>query len=163
MSRLERRIRGNPTPLAPGDGWSGVRVSVKRLEGYPGRRVEQARDVVEAFRRIIPSDDEREHFAAIYLDGKHAVKGWTILTIGTLGSSMVHPRETFRPAILLGAAALVCAHNHPSGDPQPSREDLQITERLRDAGQLIGITLLDHVVLGHGDRFVSFREKGYVL
>ncbi len=163
-SVIRDRARARPNPSggrrAAGDGEHGVRVSVARLEGFPRLAIRSGLDVQTAFRKIIPADDEREHFAAIYLDGKHVMKGWSIISIGTLSASLVHPREVFRLAILLGAAAIVVAHNHPSGDPSPSREDVEISKRLKDVGDLIGITLLDHVVLGMETRYVSLRERG---
>lgn len=101
---------------------------------------------------------EQERFFVLLLDGKHALRRIELVSLGTLTSSLVHPREVFRPAVRSAAAALVCAHNHPSGDPEPSTEDLEVTRRLLDAGKLLGIPLLDHVVLGEG-RYVSLRER----
>ena len=101
----------------------------------------------------------REEFHVVLLDTKHRAIGSRLISIGSLQSSLVHPREVFRPAVQSGAAAIVVAHNHPSGDPLPSAEDRAVTERLREAGQLLGIRLLDHVVLG-AERFFSFAEEG---
>ncbi len=102
-------------------------------------------DVARIARRIV-TDDSREHLLAMYLDARHRPIAYQIVSIGTATSSLVHPREVFQPAVLVGAAALVLAHNHPSGDPTPSREDYSISKRLKDAGELLGIALLDHVV-----------------
>ena len=82
--------------------------------------------------------------------------------MGCLTSSLVHPRETFKPAILGGAAAIVLAHNHPSGDPEPSAEDVALTRRLVSAGTLLGIEVLDHVIIGEAGRFVSLKERGVI-
>lgn len=101
---------------------------------------------------------ERETFYALLLDGKHHLKRREVVSVGSLTSSLVHPREVFRTAVAGGAAALVCAHNHPSGDPEPSAEDLEVTRRLVQAGRLLGIALLDHVIVGDG-RYVSLRER----
>jgi len=101
---------------------------------------------------------ERETFHVLLLDGKHALRRREAISVGTLTTSLVHPREVFRPAVREAAAALICAHNHPSGDPEPSAEDLEVTRRLLQAGKLLGIPLLDHVVIGDG-RFVSLRER----
>ncbi|MCC7012529.1 MAG: DNA repair protein RadC [Planctomycetes bacterium] len=101
---------------------------------------------------------QRETFWVLALDGRHRVKQREIVSVGSLTTSIVHPREVFRPAICAAAAAVVCAHNHPSGDPEPSAEDLAVTRRLEQAGALLGIPLLDHVVLGD-ERFVSLRER----
>lgn len=101
---------------------------------------------------------EQEVFMVCLLDGKHALRQTVTVSLGTLTSSLVHPREVFRPALRAAAGAVVCAHNHPSGDPEPSPEDLQITRRLVQAGKLLGIPVLDHVVIGDG-RYVSLRER----
>jgi DNA repair protein RadC len=101
---------------------------------------------------------EQERFFVLLLDGKHALRRIELVSLGTLTTSLVHPREVFRPAVRSAAAALVCAHNHPSGDPEPSAEDVEVTRRLLEAGKLLGIPLLDHVVLGEG-RYVSLRER----
>jgi DNA repair protein RadC len=101
---------------------------------------------------------ERETFLVLLLDGKHRLRRIERVSEGTLTSSLVHPREVFRPAIAEGAAAVVVAHNHPSGDPEPSAEDLEVTRRLLEVGRLVGIPVLDHLVLGEG-RWVSLRER----
>jgi DNA repair protein RadC len=100
-----------------------------------------------------------EQFGVLLLDTKHRVLRSTVLSVGTLDASIVHPREIFREAVAGGAAALVLFHNHPSGDPEPSREDTRLTERLVAAGTLMGIEVLDHVILGEA-RYFSYREKG---
>ena len=84
-----------------------------------------------------------------------------IISIGCLDSAPVHPREVFRPAVRSGAAAVIVAHNHPSGDPEPSSEDIAVTERLIKAAGIVGIRLLDHIVVGQ-DRYVSMRERGII-
>ncbi len=101
---------------------------------------------------------ERECFLALLLDGKHKLKKRELVSTGTLTTSLVHPREVFRPAVRESAAAVIVVHNHPSGDPEPSREDLEVTRRLSDAGRLLGVPLLDHVVVGEGS-FVSIRSR----
>jgi DNA repair protein RadC len=101
---------------------------------------------------------EQETFLALLLDGKHRLRRAVSVSVGTLTTSLVHPREVFRPAIRGAAAALIVAHNHPSGDPEPSLEDVEVTRRLVEVGELVGIPLLDHVVLG--DRsYVSLRDR----
>jgi DNA repair protein RadC len=113
---------------------------------------------VAAFMRRAVTDDAREHFVAIYLDGRHRPVAHQIVSVGTATAALVHPREVFQPAVLLGACALIVAHNHPSGDPSPSSEDRDITERLAQAGKLLGITLLDSIVWTREGRFASLRE-----
>jgi DNA repair protein RadC len=103
-------------------------------------------------------DSERERFWAIALNGKHSLIAAYEVSVGTQTTSLVHPREVFGPAVRLGASAVVCAHNHPSGDPTPSVEDHQVTRRLVEAGNLLGIPLLDHVVIGNGT-YRSLREQ----
>ncbi len=104
-------------------------------------------------------DDAREHFVAIYLDGRHRPIADCVVSIGTATASLVHPREVFQPAIAVGACALLIGHNHPSGDPTPSREDLDVTKRLAEAGRILGVTLLDHVIWRRGGAFHSVRES----
>ena len=103
---------------------------------------------------------DREQFLVACLDAKHAIIGVNVVSIGSLTLSIVHPREVFKPAILLNSAAIICSHNHPSGDPAPSAEDRVLTARLRQAGDLIGITVLDHLILGD-DRTFSFADQGW--
>ncbi len=103
---------------------------------------------------------DREQFLVACLDAKHAIIGVNIVSVGSLTLSIVHPREVFKPAILLNSAAIICAHNHPSGDPAPSSEDRVLTARLRQAGDLIGITILDHIILGD-ERTYSFADQGW--
>ena len=100
-----------------------------------------------------------ETFLCLHLDCKNTIKALQVVSIGSLGSSLVHPREVFRSAILNGAAGVIFAHNHPSGDPAPSDEDLQITKRLSEVGKLIGIKCLDHLIIGSG-RYFSFADQG---
>jgi DNA repair protein RadC len=104
-------------------------------------------------------DLRQEEFRILLLNTQHAVVREITVTRGTLDASVVHPREVFRPAISESAAAIILVHNHPSGDPAPSREDRDVTEQLSAAGRLIGIPVLDHVVVGDG-RYVSFVEMG---
>jgi DNA repair protein RadC len=102
-----------------------------------------------------------EQFGVVLLDTKHRVMRTTIVTVGTLDASIVHPREIFREAAAAGAAAIVVFHNHPSGDPEPSQEDLVLTRRLVSAGVLMGIEVIDHVVLGNV-RYCSMKEQGFI-
>ncbi|MCL6516154.1 DNA repair protein RadC [Alicyclobacillus sp.] len=103
---------------------------------------------------------KKEHFMVLHLDTKHCVIGEEVVSIGSLDASIVHPREIFKPAVKRSASAVLCLHNHPSGDPTPSPEDIAVTRRLCQAGALLGIDVLDHIVVGDG-RFVSLRALGY--
>lgn len=106
----------------------------------------------------------QEAFTVITLNTKYRVLDRHMVTLGILDASLVHPREVFRPAILDGASAIVIAHNHPSGDPTPSAEDLRITRQLVEAGKILDIEVLDHVIIGRDAErpFVSLRESGLV-
>jgi DNA repair protein RadC len=104
---------------------------------------------------------QKEHFVCLFLNTKNHVIGQETLSMGSLNASIVHPREVFRAAIKRSSAALICVHNHPSGDPTPSPEDIQITHRLVEAGAIIGIEVLDHVIIGD-HKFVSLKEQGYM-
>lgn len=102
---------------------------------------------------------KREHFAAIYLNARNALITREIISIGSLNASLVHPREVFHPAVRELAANVILVHNHPSGDTTPSREDVELTRRLVKAGELMGVEVLDHIVVG-GRRFTSLKSKG---
>jgi len=104
---------------------------------------------------------DREHFQVLTLNTKNQVLGIETAFIGSLNSSIVHPREIFKEAIRRSAAALILVHNHPSGDPNPSPEDLAVTRRLQEAGQLLGIEVLDHVIIGD-QRFYSLKQQGNI-
>ena len=103
--------------------------------------------------------EKREHFVALFMDTKNQVVRRKTISIGGLDASLIHPRELFKEAIACLSASVIVCHNHPSGDPTPSKEDLDITARLVEAGKIIGIDLLDHVVVGDG-KWVSLKEKG---
>ena len=103
----------------------------------------------------------QEHFVCVYLNVKGKIIGHKILFIGTLSESCVHPREIFHDAIQARAFSIIMVHNHPSGDPTPSKEDVRITRRIQGAGSMIGIELLDHTIIGN-NCFISLREKGFL-
>jgi DNA repair protein RadC len=103
---------------------------------------------------------DREQFLVCGLDAKHAIIGVNIVSIGSMTLAIVHPREVFKPLILMNACAWICAHNHPSGDPTPSQEDRVLTSRLRQGADLLGITLLDHLILTD-ERCYSFADQGW--
>lgn len=115
-------------------------------------------DVVRITRPFLHSAD-REVFAVLLLSAKHRVIALNVVSIGSLTAAITHPREVFKAAILANAAAIVLIHNHPSGDPEPSAEDNEITKRLGRAGELIGVRVLDHVVLGEESHF-SYADAG---
>jgi DNA repair protein RadC len=102
----------------------------------------------------------KEHFKIVLLNVKNKIIAIETISIGSLNTSIVHPREVFKPAIEKSASSVVLVHNHPSGDPTPSKEDVEVTKRLVEAGKILGIKVLDHVIIGDG-RGISLREKGY--
>lgn len=136
------------------------RIGLVREPGYsaPSRVLSDSRSAATALRPLFDGLD-REQFAVCCLDAKHAIIGVNIVSTGTLTLSLVHPREVFKPAILMNACALIGVHNHPSGDPTPSAEDRTLTKRLKDAADLLGISLLDHLILGE-ERVYSFADQG---
>ncbi|WP_077214126.1 RadC family protein [Bacillus dakarensis] len=103
----------------------------------------------------------QEHFICLYLNTKNQVLHKKTIFIGSLNASIVHPREVYKEALRRSAASVICLHNHPSGDPTPSREDIEVTKRLAESGRIIGIDLLDHLIIGE-NKFVSLKEKGYL-
>ncbi|MEY8348685.1 DNA repair protein RadC [Bacillus cereus] len=104
---------------------------------------------------------QQEHFVCLYLNTKNQVMHRQTVFIGSLNASIVHPREIFKEAFRRAAASIICLHNHPSGDPTPSREDIEVTKRLVDCGKIIGIEILDHIIIGD-HKFVSLKEKGHI-
>ncbi len=103
----------------------------------------------------------QEHFVVLFLNSKNQIIHKQSIFIGSLNRSIVHPREIFREAVRRMAANVVCAHNHPSGDPTPSSEDIDVTQRLVECGRIMGIEILDHIIIGE-NKFVSLREEGYI-
>ena len=132
----------------------GRRTLVRRREERP-----QILTALDAATLVVPQFGSQpvEHFGVILLDTKHRLLRTTVISMGTLDASIVHPREVFRAATAGGAAAIVLFHNHPSGDPSPSDDDVELTKRLISAGELMGITVLDHVIVAE-NRFVSLRQ-----
>ncbi len=124
-----------------------------------GMVVQRPEDLYRLLRREFQGLD-RERFLALYLDTRHRVRGIETVSIGTLNASLVHPREVFKNAIGMSAAAVIVAHNHPSGCARPSRDDLKLTARLDRCGEILGISLLDHLVAGDAE-IISIREHGW--
>ena len=116
--------------------------------------------VVKAVRAGI-KDKAKEHFKLILLNPRNKIVGISTISIGTLNASLVHPREVFKDAIKHSAASIILAHNHPSGDPDPSEDDLTITKRLTEAGKILGVEVIDHIIVGKNG-FFSFKEKGLI-
>lgn len=136
----------------------------RRLETLPvggsGRPVDDTREAARVAARFL-AGRKKEHFILILLDARHRILKVAPVSVGSLDMSVVHPREAFREAITAGAAAILLAHNHPSGDPAPSPQDLDLTRRLVEAGRLLGIPVLDHLIVGNGEP-VSLRAAGWM-
>ena len=122
-------------------------------------RIRSSANAYTVFQEYLDGVD-REHFVAMLLDQKNQLIGLHTVSIGSLTASIVAPREVFKVAILANCANILIAHNHPSGDCQPSREDRAITTRLVEAGRLLGISILDHVIIGGEGRYFSFADEG---
>ena len=125
--------------------------------------IKNPEDVVKAIRASI-KDKAKEHFKLILLNPRNKILkiiGISTISVGTLNASLVHPREVFKDAITHSAASVVLAHNHPSGDPEPSEDDIKITKKLVESGKILGIDVIDHIVVGKNN-FLSFKERGLI-
>jgi len=144
------------------DGVPVYRVCLVR-EGRVPCYSQQIRSAVDASTLLHTylADVDREHFVVLMLDQKNKVIGINTVSIGSLTASIVHPREVYKPLILSNAASVILGHNHPSGQPQPSQEDRVLTVRLATVGKLLGISVLDHVIIGDGtSAYFSFADEG---
>lgn len=129
----------------------------------PSKQIHGPEDAVRAINEVLHLNDEaQEVFGAIFLCTKNNIIGLMELTRGSLNASVVHPREVFKAALLHNAASVIVFHNHPSGDPSPSREDLAVTQRLVKSGRLLDIPVLDHIIVGD-NRFLSLKERNQML
>ena len=162
LSRMSAEHLARSVPVSPAEA---LRVAAAFALGRrAGRAAQRARVALHTPARVHElmatelAGLSQETFHVLLLDGKHRLRRRQRISEGTLTTSLVHPREVFGPAVRECAAALICVHNHPSGDPEPSPEDLDVTRRLIESGRLLGVPLLDHVVVGN-ERFVSIRER----
>lgn len=126
---------------------------------YPQRKVTSPEDAYHLVSPLLAHKD-REHFVVACLDTKHQPNALQIVSVGTLAASFAHPREVFKAAVLSNSASIICFHNHPSGDVEPSPEDIDVTKRLVESGKILGIEVLDHIIVGGPDRYRSLRESG---
>jgi DNA repair protein RadC len=122
----------------------------------PDRRYTSPEQISKLFSFL--TSESKEYFFTMHMDGKNRILCIDCVSVGSLNQSIVHPREVFKTALLSSAAAIILVHNHPSGDPTCSREDREITRRLKEAGELLGIRILDHIILG--ESYYSFVEQG---
>ncbi|HWP97185.1 MAG TPA: DNA repair protein RadC [Syntrophomonadaceae bacterium] len=135
----------------------GKRIALDMREKKPIKSPEDVQNIVREQMRYL----DREHFRVLYLDRKGGLICMEDVSIGGLHSSLVHPREVFKTAVKRSAASLILVHNHPSGDPAPSQEDIEVTQRLAEAGHLMGIEVLDHVIIGEKD-YTSLKSRGVI-
>ena len=139
-------------------------VSIKMVKEssilYDIRRIQAPKDAVELGKRFLEESD-REQLLVCCLDAKNQPTAINVVSVGNLNSSIVHPREVFKPAILSNSASIILFHNHPSGDATPSKEDTNITERLKESGKILGIELIDHIIIGDNS-YCSLKEKGII-
>jgi len=135
----------------------------RRLETFveePKRKICSPKDV---YALMYPKmrEQKKEKFITLYLDTKNQILKEEVVSIGSLNASIVHPREVFKSALMESSASVIMVHNHPSGDPSPSREDIMVTEKMVEGGKLLGIDVLDHIIIGDG-RYVSLKDEGFV-
>lgn len=133
-----------------------ARFQARKLERF--ERFTSPRQVFDYFHHEF-RDSRKEYFLTLLLDGKNRIIRRVQVSEGSLNQSIVHPREVFSPAVKESAAAMILVHNHPTGDPTPSSEDIAVTRRLREAGEIMGIKVLDHIIVGDGE-YLSFVERG---
>lgn len=137
---------------------SAVRCRRRRPRELP--KVSSPRDVYALVAPLVKNAN-REHFYGVYLNARNQVLAVELISVGSLNTSIVHPREVFGPAMEKRAASLIVAHNHPSGETDPSDEDLQLTRRLFQAGEILGVALLDHLIVSNGS-WTSLKEEGHL-
>lgn len=135
-------------------------------EGYEDRPIDSPERVAAFWRGVVAREsdyeDEKERLVVLVLSAKLRLRGYHVVSVGTLSETCAHPREILRPVILLSGYAMVLIHNHPSGDPSPSQADLRLTRQIREAAELLQIPLQDHVIVGRGGNYYSFREAGMI-
>jgi DNA repair protein RadC len=134
-------------------------------------RLQMVREESSAYGAVCSPDDlgpslvsllrhlDREHMVVVALDARNQPIGCHVVSVGTLSASLVHPREVFKFALLANSASIILAHNHPSEDTAPSRDDIELTQRLRKAGEILGVEVLDHLIVG-GEQYRSLKEMG---
>jgi len=137
-----------------------VKLVREKSISYSADKITTPSQAVELAKNFL-QDCDREHCIAMFLDVRLKITAIHTIGIGTLESLLLHPREVFKAAILSNASGMIIAHNHPSGDPEPSKNDINITKRLVEAGQILGINIIDHIIVGD-ESYTSFREEGLI-
>lgn len=127
-------------------------------------KISDPKKIASILTKILKSEEKddrmKEHFWAVYLDARNAITRIELISLGVLNAALIHPRETFRPAVVASAAGLIVLHNHPSGDIEPSEDDLETTKRIAEAGKILGIELFDHIIINLKNDYFSFKAKG---
>ncbi len=163
LANIKRLMQIHGIGEAKASQISAVFELARRLETFveePKRKVRSPKDV---YTLMYPKmrEQKKERFITLYLDTKNQILKEETVSIGSLNASIVHPREVFKSALMESSASVIMIHNHPSGDPSPSREDIMVTEKLVEGGKLLGIDVLDHIIIGDG-RYVSLKDEGFV-
>lgn len=140
-----------------------IEVGKRVLKDYSRTKFSIIRAPEDAFQNVAHfALEEQEHFFVLLLDAKDRVIGNRVIFKGSLHASIVHPREVFKEALKVSAASIIVGHNHPSGDPRPSREDIEVTKRLVEVGKIMGIDVLDHIIVGDANKYCSFKDMRYI-
>ena len=140
-----------------------MQLEVKQVwQGVETDPISSPSEAIPYLNRLDIRNSDREKFIVLHLDARNRVIAHEIASIGSQSASIVHPREVFKAAILKGANSIILAHNHPSGDPAPSRDDIDLTHRLREAGNIVGVEIIDHIIVAPPDEAVSLKETGIV-
>lgn len=163
LANIKRLMQIHGIGEAKASQISAVFELARRLETFveePKRKVRSPKDV---YTLMYPKmrEQKKERFITLYLDTKNQILKEETVSIGSLNASIVHPREVFKSALMESSASVIMIHNHPSGDPSPSREDIMVTEKLVEGGKLLGIDVLDHIIIGDG-KYVSLKDEGFV-
>ncbi|MCM0648426.1 DNA repair protein RadC [Clostridium swellfunianum] len=158
---MELILNENKKSKIPAKRVSVVSIKIVRESSvlYEGRTIGTPSDAAELGRRFL-EDSDREKLIVCCLDTKNQPISVSIVSVGSLNSSIFHPREIFKTGVLSNAASVIVFHNHPSGITDPSTEDIEATKRIKEAGKIIGIEVLDHIIVGQGNKFCSMKEKG---
>ncbi|WP_292387824.1 RadC family protein [Methanosarcina sp. UBA5] len=163
LANVSRLMQENGVGKAKAAQIAAVFELARRLETFveePKRKICSPKDV---YTLMYPKmrEQKKEKFITLCLDTKNQILKEEVVSIGSLNASIVHPREVFKSALMESSASVIMVHNHPSGDPSPSREDIMVTEKMVEGGKLLGIDVLDHIIIGEG-RYVSLKDEGFV-
>jgi len=163
LANISRLMQVHGVGKAKAAQISAVFELARRLETFveePKRKVCSPKDV---YTLMYPKmrEQKKEKFITLCLDTKNQILREEVVSVGSLNASIVHPREVFKSALMESSASVIMVHNHPSGDPSPSREDIMVTEKMVEGGKLLGIDVLDHIIIGEG-RYVSLKDEGFV-